>query len=83
MLLYNTIVTEDKNFEKSTNEKKTEKKTDMDGGRTGRSFCIWDWPFISTITFFPKTTLNGRKAGGYTAQKVMDQITEEIHSYQC
>ena len=38
MLLYNTIVTEDKNFEKSTNEKKTEKKTDMDGGRTGRSF---------------------------------------------
>ena len=38
MLLYNTIVTEDKTFEKSTNEKKTEKKTDMDGGRTGRSF---------------------------------------------
>ena len=32
--------------------------------------------------FFPKTTLNGRKAGGYTAQKVMDEITEEIHSYQ-
>ena len=24
--------------------------------------------------FFPKTTLNGRKAGGYTAQKVMDEI---------
>ena len=32
--------------------------------------------------FFPRTTLNGRKAGGYTAQKVMDEITDEIHSYQ-
>ena len=30
--------------------------------------------------FFPKTTLNGRKAGGYTAQKVMDEITEEIRA---
>ena len=32
--------------------------------------------------FFPRTTLNGRKVGGHTAQKVMDEITEEIHSYQ-
>lgn len=32
--------------------------------------------------FFPGTTLNGRKTGGYTVQKVMDEITGEIHSYQ-
>ena len=31
--------------------------------------------------FFPRTVLNGQKTGGYTAQKVMDRITEEIHSY--
>lgn len=31
--------------------------------------------------FFPGTTLNGRKAGGATAQKVMDAVTDEIHSY--
>ena len=31
--------------------------------------------------FFPGTVLDGLKTGGYTAQKVMDEITEEIHSY--
>lgn len=31
--------------------------------------------------FFPRTTLNGRKTGGETAQKVMDHVTDEIHSY--
>ena len=62
-------------------KKKTEKKTDMDGGRTGRSLYLGLAVYFHNH-FFPKTTLNGRKAGGYTAQKVMDEITEEIHSYQ-
>lgn len=31
--------------------------------------------------FFPGTTLNGRKTGGASAQKVMDDATDEIHSY--
>ena len=31
--------------------------------------------------FFPRTTLNGRKTGGASAQKVMDDATDEIHSY--
>ena len=53
----------------------------MDGGRTGRSFVSGTGRLFPQ-SLFPKTTLNGRKAGGYTAQKVMDEITEEIHSYQ-
>ena len=31
--------------------------------------------------FFPGTTLNGRKVTGKTPQKVMDEVTDEIHSY--
>lgn len=31
--------------------------------------------------FFPKTTLNGRKTGWESPQKVMDDVTDEIHSY--
>lgn len=81
MLLYNTIVTEDKNFEKARMKRKQRRK------------LIWMVAGLVVLLylglavyfhnhFFPKTTLNGRKAGGYTAQKVMDEITEEIHSYQ-
>lgn len=32
--------------------------------------------------FFPKTMLNGRKVSGYSAQKVKEEATEEIHSYK-
>ena len=32
--------------------------------------------------FFPKNDIKWKKSGRYTAQKVMDEITEEIHSYQ-
>ena len=31
--------------------------------------------------FYPKTTINGRAVGGATAQKVMDDVTDDIHSY--
>ena len=62
MLLYNTIVTEDKNFEKSTNEKKTEKKTDMDGGRTGRSF-VSGTGRLFTQSLFPEKAIKWNKSG--------------------
>lgn len=32
--------------------------------------------------FFPGTTLNGRKVSGCSAQRVKDDATDEIHSYQ-
>ena len=62
MLLYNTIVTEDKNFEKSTNEKKTEKKTDMDGGRTGRSFVSGTGRLFPQ-SLFPENDIKWKKSG--------------------
>ena len=31
--------------------------------------------------FFPQTTLNGRKVGGYSAKKVKNIANDEIHSY--
>lgn len=34
-----------------------------------------------TRHFFPRTTLEGRKVGGYTAERLKQKMTEEIHSY--
>ena len=34
-----------------------------------------------TQHFFPRTILNGRKVGGYSAAKLEGEITDEIHSY--
>lgn len=37
--------------------------------------------FFFTRHFFPRTTIGGRKVGGYSLQKLKDEVTDEVHSF--
>lgn len=37
--------------------------------------------FYFTRHFFPNTTISGRNVGGYSLQKLKDEVTDEIHSF--